>query len=340
MTDVDAAARRVQQEILSRFERQQEYLGPCKPVNARVPRVSITLVTYNHAPFIAQAIDSVLEQATTFPTEIVIGEDGSTDGTREICMRYAEQRPDVIRLFLRDRSVSILTDDSRTRVLNGHFTRMSARGEYVALLEGDDYWTDSSKLRRQVECLDADPRRAGCFTNARIVNEAEPNERQLHYPDEGVTGRALEAAPLPSDDVSVRQLILQRRILIMTWMIRRRVLHGLPPWYYDIPYCDRALAVLAAERGPIRYLRKVTTVYRRHAGGMWTGATDVPAKHEASATVFSRLNRHLGPAYGQATRSMVAKQYLTIAKHCLKTHDGARAEFYAAKGREALQGLH
>ena len=79
-----------------------EYLGDSKPVNLKVPLVSVCVATFQHFKFIEKCLQSILQQKTSFDYEILIGEDVSTDGTRELCIHYAEKHPDLIRLFLRD----------------------------------------------------------------------------------------------------------------------------------------------------------------------------------------------------------------------------------------------
>ena len=78
-----------------------EYLNQSKPVNQTKPLVSVCVITYNQADYIGECIESILAQETTFPFEIIIGEDNSTDGTRELCKKYADENPDKIRLFLK-----------------------------------------------------------------------------------------------------------------------------------------------------------------------------------------------------------------------------------------------
>lgn len=139
-----------------RFNPDEEYLGVKKPVNGIKPLLSVIVATYQHAPFIRQCLDSILMQKTSFPFEILLGEDESSDGTREICKEYAEKYPDKIRLFLRDRTTSHYVDketDIKYR-FNVKWLRKSSRGKYVAVCEGDDYWTDPYKLKKQVEFLE------------------------------------------------------------------------------------------------------------------------------------------------------------------------------------------
>jgi len=113
------------------------------------PLVSIKMITYNHAPFIAKAIEGVLQQRTSFPFELVIGEDCSTDGTREIVFKYREKYPDIIRVITSDKNVGMKE--------NGLRTVKAGRGKYIAFCEGDDHWHHPDKLQKQVDYLEINP---------------------------------------------------------------------------------------------------------------------------------------------------------------------------------------
>ena len=111
------------------------------------PLVSVKMLAYNHAPYIAQAIEGILQQKTNFPFELVIGEDCSTDGTREIVFEYQKKYPDIIRVITSDQNVGTKK--------NGYRTLKACRGKYVALCEGDDYWHNPLKLQKQVDYLES-----------------------------------------------------------------------------------------------------------------------------------------------------------------------------------------
>lgn len=124
--------------------------GYNKGVKMAKPKLSVILITYNHEKYIAKALDSVLAQETDFPFEIVVGEDRSPDQTREIVKEYAKKYPDIIRMVPREKNTGRPT-------LNVYETTMACRGEYLAYLEGDDYWTDTHKLQKQVDFLEEHP---------------------------------------------------------------------------------------------------------------------------------------------------------------------------------------
>ena len=113
------------------------------------PPVSVLMITYNHEAYIHQAIEGVLKQETNFDIELVIGEDCSTDGTREIILNYQKKHPDIIRIITSDQNVG-----GRQ---NGLRTLRACRGKYIAICEGDDYWLEPKKLQIQYNFLNNHP---------------------------------------------------------------------------------------------------------------------------------------------------------------------------------------
>jgi glycosyltransferase involved in cell wall biosynthesis len=112
------------------------------------PLVSVVMITYNHEPYITQAIEGVLSQETDFPIELIIGEDCSTDRTREIVLDYQRHYPETIRVLLSRQNVGMHA--------NGRRTMLAARGEYISFCEGDDWWHRRDKLQIQIPFFQAD----------------------------------------------------------------------------------------------------------------------------------------------------------------------------------------
>src|ERR1039457_1266483 len=129
-------------------ERMQTTTGAIGSMSSK-PLASVLMITYNHEPYIRKAITGVLSQETLFPFELVIGEDCSADGTREIVLEYAERYPDTVRVITSAHNVGFHK--------NGLRTFEACRGDYVAFCEGDDCWHDSSKLQTQVTFLITHP---------------------------------------------------------------------------------------------------------------------------------------------------------------------------------------
>ena len=213
------------------------------------PKVSVVSITYNHEAYIRDALDGFVAQKTDFPVEIIVADDASTDATPAIIQEYASRYPHLFRPILRPENVGIhanLTD-----------ALSAARGEYLALCEGDDYWINPTKLSKQVAFLDRHPETSMCFHPVRVIWED-----------------GLEASEFPPvawrRDLSVEALI-QRNFIQTNSVVYRRL-----PDYGDIPAdvmpLDWYLHVRHAACGDIAMLPETMAVYRRHPQGIWYDA--------------------------------------------------------------------
>ena len=128
------------------------------------PKLSVILITYNHEKYIEKALDSVLSQVSDFPFEIVIGDDCSPDDTKNIIREYRDKYPDIIRIVHREKNTGRPT-------LNVYETTMKCRGDYLAYLEGDDYWTDSDKLQKQMDFLNEHPEYIACTHSHKMIDD-------------------------------------------------------------------------------------------------------------------------------------------------------------------------
>lgn len=129
----------------------------------KTPIVSVCIITYNHELYIREAIEGVLMQKTTFPIELIISEDCGPDSTRKIVKEYAAKYPDII--------IADLPEKNRGMIDNFHHCVSLAKGKYIALCEGDDYWTDPLKLQKQVDFLEANLEYGLVYTDLNSYNE-------------------------------------------------------------------------------------------------------------------------------------------------------------------------
>jgi len=218
------------------------------------PKISVCMVTYNHARFINQALDSALVQRVDCAFEIVIGDDSSTDGTTEILLNYQQRHPDKIRVLLAQKNLGQFC--GRTGQFNFIRTINACRGEYIALLDGDDYWTSDSKLQRQADFLDQHRDGAGCFHNATVIGETESSRKATWCPEH--LPAIIEFPALLAGDPAPACGIL----------FRRSLLPPLPDFFYRMPMADWALLLLLSEKGPFYYLPDALGAYRFHSGGI------------------------------------------------------------------------
>lgn len=176
----------------------------------------------------------------------------------------------------------------------------AAEGRYIAWLEGDDYWTDSEKLRKQVEYLETHPDVALCFHRALVVNEAD--ERRAPRPSNR------HQAPL----TTFRNLSRGNYIHTASTVFRAGVIEDLPDWFYTLPTGDWPLFILLAQHGSIGFLEDVMCVYRKHATGLWSGRTRA-ARREASVFVAEALLQNVEPRFmGTMNKGYVRQCWLAL----------------------------
>ncbi|MDJ0645027.1 MAG: glycosyltransferase [Flavobacteriaceae bacterium] len=159
----------VKERFLKKY--QKEPVEEVENTVSKTPMVSVLVQTYNQEKFIANCLDGILMQKTNFDIEIMVGEDGSSDNTREICLKYAKQYPDKVRLFLHSRANNIRVYGKPTSQFNFKYNTFNSRGKYVAICEGDDYWTDDMKLQKQVDFLESNPDYGLIYSNVNLVDE-------------------------------------------------------------------------------------------------------------------------------------------------------------------------
>ena len=218
---------------------------------SHLPKVSVVTTTYNHEKFIAQALDSFLSQVTNFNVEIIVADDHSSDRTPVIVREYADAHPSRIQAVLRTQNVGTV------RNTMGSIRR--ARGDYLAICNGDDYWTDTTKLQRQADLLDARPELAFCFHRARVVDESQV-DRDLTIPD-----------PDQAPEFTLDRLLMDNFVPNNSVMYRRRNYDDLPD---EVWPPDWYLHMYHATFGDIGFLDRVMSVYRMHPGGVWASTED------------------------------------------------------------------
>lgn len=222
-------------------------------MSAKEPLVSICCITYNHAPYIRECLAGFMMQETNFPIEIIINDDASTDGTTEIIKEYEARYPDIIKpIYQVENQYS-----KGVRGMYANFCFPRAQGKYIALCEGDDYWTDPLKLQKQVDFLEANPEYVMCSHRFKIL-ERERYEKDWYsttsdvvYGINNLIGGEWYHHPLSvmfrSDKLDLQE-------------------------YARYPYTmDAVLFFHLLKKGPGIMLNEDMAVYRIHSGGVWSG---------------------------------------------------------------------
>lgn len=258
------------------------------------PRVTVICTTYNHLNFIKKTLDGFVSQKTTFPFEVLVADDCSPDGTGAVIEEYSKKYP-FIKQVTRTKNIGSIPNlmDLARRV----------RTEYVAICEGDDYWTDPNKLQLQVDFLDDNPEYALCFHPVSVLYEDDPSRMEVFPPEEHV-------------DFSLSQLIQGNFIQTNSVMYRWRYNTGLPEEFAGIHPGDWFMHLVHAEMGRIGYINRNMGVYRKHGGGMWSDAAKNPlALHlkygAGEIRMFEEMKSHFG---GQYDELMSAKQRHVIGE--------------------------
>jgi glycosyltransferase involved in cell wall biosynthesis len=261
---------------------------------------TVLVVTYNHARYIADAIDSVLMQKTDFPFEILISEDCSTDGTREIVQQYAASHPNRLTAIYSDRNV-------RSNEVVARGLRI-ARGRYIALLDGDDLWTSDSKLQNQAEYLEAHPEASAIFNNALVAENDRFTSRRWTRSD---------FCPIVTQEV----IWQGNPFATCSGMMRSECIRDVPSWYADFfPITDWPLYMLCAKTGNLAFIDQIVGIYRLHAGGL---VSALPS--QSRLDIIERYYRHmiavLTPPDAVNARGGCSRYFFDWAKQYLEGGD-------------------
>lgn len=238
--------------------------------------VSICCITYNHKEFIREAIDSFLMQQTNFEFEILINDDCSVDGTTDILKEFQQNHPDKIKLVLHDENEW----SKGTKAIFARNLFPMAKGKYIALCEGDDYWTDPYKLQKQVDFLEINKDYSICFHPVKYLKE----DGKLYN----------EETKQVSETTTIIDIAKGNYIHTPSVMFRRENIANLPEEFLRFPAGDYALHMFNAQFGKIKKLPESMAVYRIHSEGMWSSQSSVETmkKWLVQLTLLNKVIKH------------------------------------------------
>lgn len=209
-------------------------------------KVSIVTITYNQEKYIAQALDSFVSQKVDFPFEVIVADDGSTDKTRDIVEEYSKKYPKIIKPLFRKKNMGAW--NNFTDALK------KAKGDYIALCEGDDFWTDINKLQIQANYLDSHNSVSLCFHRVKVFFENNSKPESL-FPDN-----------IQKNRFNLYNLLKSNFIQTNSVMYRRQDYSRLVE---DVMPGDWYLHLFHLQYGKIGFIDKVMSSYRRHEEGIW-----------------------------------------------------------------------
>lgn len=234
------------------------------------PLVSISCITFNHAPFIRQCLDGFLAQETEFLFEIVIYDDASTDDTVSIVKEYIEKYPELIKPYF-----NLENQYSKgTRGMNMRFNFPRCAGKYIAFCEGDDFWTDPLKLQKQIDFLEKNPNYSISCTNYSEVNFNSEITCELAW-----------SGPRLAPVISHQTILETYKPKILTSVFRKEAIKdGMPEVYYKAFNTDNFLCAIATEFGPAGFMNFNSGSYRVHNQGVWSGQSMIKQYENQLAT--------------------------------------------------------
>jgi glycosyltransferase involved in cell wall biosynthesis len=244
-------------------------------------KLNICMITYNHEKYIEQAVRSVMMQETDFEYKLMVSDDCSTDKTREILNALENEFPGKIELILNESNIGVMP--------NFIAALRACRSKYIALLEGDDFWTNPGKLQMQVDILDGNPGIAYSSHNATIRFEHPNPDKICSIP---FNSRKMSTIN------SIDNLINEWFTHMSTIVLRSKCINNLPDWMYEVLNGDYTLALLVATQGDIYYIDKFMSTYRRHGEGFsQIFPKNFGLKEKAQIDMFTRFNIHTDNKY-------------------------------------------
>ena len=263
-----------------------------------IPLVSICCITYNQEKFVSEALDSFLMQVTDFPFEIIIRDDASVDNTRNIIEKYYKRFPRIIKPILEEENTYSKGVKPMTVAID------AANSDFISLCEGDDYFIDLKKLQRQYEVLQSNVNISLCFHNVNSIENSCEKESEL------VVDSSIETRLF-----TLKDLISGNPRIATSSMFFRKSMLDRPDWFDKVIAGEKKIQYLLANRGLVKYLPQVMSVYRKHNGGMSYRYTGLDAFRN-SRELFYYFNIYTNKKYSY----FIFKRLFTLRLRILKSY--------------------
>lgn len=296
-----------------------------RKAGAKEIMVSVSCITFNHEAYIARALDSFLMQKTDFPFEILVYDDASTDRTQEIIREYEKRYPQIIKPYYQ-------TENQYSKGkynVEGFFNYPRAEGKYIAMCDGDDYWTDEHKLQLQVDYMEAHPECAMCLHSARI----ETQEKAI---------QSLVIRPYRKDRLISAEEVIDKPSNYPTasLLFRTEYTKDLQDYYYVSPVGDIPIQIHMAAKGTVYYMDRSMSVYRQGVSVSWSALMkqgnykqNLIDHHNAMKVMYRGFSKETNGRYDKAIhRACRRMDFLTLVN--VKEYRQALSPLYRSFYRE------
>lgn len=264
-------------------------------------KVSVYCLVYNHERYLHTALQGFVNQKTDFSYEVFVHDDASTDNSKSIIEKYAQEYPEIIKpIYQQENMYSKGIDIFATFIL----PKMS--GEYIAICEGDDYWTEPQKLQRQVDFLDKHPDYVACVHNTTAINMRTHKEKLIH-------------SQLEEGDISFADAVYGNGHSYHTSSLMYRIQYATMemPDYFTIAkkvgVGDYPLAIFLTSSGKVRFLNHNMSIYRLGTENSWTRRTctnqcENAYMHQVIADMLEEVNRHTNYEYNEILKEEIMRR--------------------------------
>jgi glycosyltransferase involved in cell wall biosynthesis len=280
-------------------------------------KVSVIVHTYNHEKFIRQTLDSILSQEVNFKYEVIVGDDASPDSTPQIIQEYQAKFPEIIKPLLHPKNLGGYGKNNTLATL------AVSQGQYIAAMDGDDYWTNPLKLQKQVDFLDDNPDFVACFHNALI-----------HYED-GSAPDSYVNDDIQREVTTIEDLVGEDEIWYMATsavMFRNGIMKEYPKWFHESKSGDIPRYILLGKHGKFFYINEIMSVYRKNNGGMsfTDGKQDADFLHNRIG-MYRGIDGELNYKFHKTINKNIARYYLMLANSIQYGDNFIKSRYFALK---------
>lgn len=272
-------------------------------MNNNLSLVTIASTTFNMEAYVAEALDSWLAQKTSFPFDIVISDDGSTDRTCDVVRSYADRYP----------NIRLISSGHIGKMPNFIRSLKESKGKYVALCDGDDYWVDPYKLQKQFDFMESHPEFSECFTNSYVLDTVTGKKKiaKTQIWDEATTEGLLKHR----DDDNVQMSPGHTS----TFFYRNQFLDEYPEWMYGDVMTDFPLYMLMSKYGKAKFINDITSVYRHRPEGVSSKNYSFEKGTRRRIFVYKNVNRDFNYRYHHLINPIISDYYFNLGKRQYKT---------------------